>query len=129
RVAAGLCRGARCDPGARGEAHERGVVGMRSIVIGLVMALGVGTAACDHGSAPGGTATATSTDMSSPSAVAIPAAVIHISWRAMAVAGDDSASVFDNAVDAMQQLLAARGVTRIDRLTTDPMMARADRPI
>ena len=81
---------------------------MRSIVIGLVMALGIGVAFCNHGSA---------------------AAVTRISWRAMAVAGDDSASVFDNAVDAMRQLLTARGVTPVDRLTTDPTLTRADRPL
>jgi hypothetical protein len=99
---------------------------MRSIVIGLVLALGVSAAACDHG---GGTAVGTEVDSASPDAMAAPASVTHIPWRAMAVAGDDSAPVFDNAVDAMQRLLAARGVTRIDRFTSDPMVARSDRQI
>lgn len=47
----------------------------------------------------------------------------------MAVAGDDSAPVFDNAVDELQQLLAARGAGPVDRFTSDPTMAGADRPI
>jgi hypothetical protein len=43
----------------------------------------------------------------------------------MAVAGDDSAAVFDNAVAEMTKLLAARGVGPINRFTSDPMVARA----
>jgi len=43
-------------------------------------------------------------------------------WRALVAAGDDSIKVFDNAVDAMTELLSARGVQRIDRFTSDPTM-------
>jgi len=50
-------------------------------------------------------------------------------WRALVAAGDDSISVFDNAVDEMTQILAARGVTRIDRFTSDPTMVEKDRMI
>jgi len=50
-------------------------------------------------------------------------------WRALLAAGDDSIAVFDNAVDAMTKLLAERGVRRIDRFTSDPMVQRATRPI
>ena len=50
-------------------------------------------------------------------------------WRALAAAGDDSASVFDNAVDRFDQILTARGVTRVDRFTSDPTVARADLPL
>jgi hypothetical protein len=53
----------------------------------------------------------------------------RIQWRAMAVAGDDSAAVFDNAVEEIAEILAARGVHPIDRFTSDPMVARADLPI
>jgi hypothetical protein len=98
---------------------------MRSIVIGLVLALGFVIAACEIREQP---IFAAGSDLPPPGTV-LPVSVAHIPWRAMAVAGDDSAAVFDNAVDAMQQLLAARGVTRIDRLTTDPMVARTDRPV
>jgi len=52
-----------------------------------------------------------------------------VQWRALVAAGDDSISVFDNAVDEMTRLLASHGVTRIDRFTSDPMMARGDRLI
>jgi hypothetical protein len=48
-------------------------------------------------------------------------------WRALVAAGDDSISVFDNAVDAMTKILAARGVQRIDRFTSDPTMVDKDR--
>jgi hypothetical protein len=53
----------------------------------------------------------------------------RIPWRATAVAGDDSAQVFDNAVEEISEILAARGVHPIDRFTSDPMVARADLPI
>jgi hypothetical protein len=55
--------------------------------------------------------------------------VQHIRWRALAAAGDDSISVFDNAVDAMAELLRMRGVSRVDRFTSDPTLARDNRPI
>jgi len=50
-------------------------------------------------------------------------------WRAVLAAGDDSTPVFDNAVQRLSTLLAARGVGPIDRFTTDPMLARAALPI
>ncbi len=50
----------------------------------------------------------------------------RIQWRAMAVAGDDSAPVFDNAVEEISELLAARGAHPINRFTSDPMVAKAD---
>jgi hypothetical protein len=53
----------------------------------------------------------------------------RIAWRAMAVAGDDSAPVFDNAVKEISEILAARDVRPINRFTSDPMVARADLPI
>ena len=52
-----------------------------------------------------------------------------LQWRALAAAGDDSASVFDNAVDRLSQILAARGVSPVDRFTSDPTVAKADRPL
>ena len=55
--------------------------------------------------------------------------VQRVQWRALAAAGDDSIGVFDNAVDAMTQSLAAEGVRKIDRFTSDPMIAEADRPL
>jgi hypothetical protein len=55
--------------------------------------------------------------------------VRHIQWRALAAAGEDNAPVFDNAVDKMTEILAARGVAPIDRFTSDPMLQRADRRI
>jgi hypothetical protein len=55
--------------------------------------------------------------------------VQHIRWRALAAAGDDSISVFDNAVDAMTELLKLRGVNRIDRFTSDPTLVNDNRTI
>lgn len=53
----------------------------------------------------------------------------RIPWRAIVVAGDDSGSVFDNAVQEISAILAARGVRPINRFTSDPMLKRADLPI
>jgi hypothetical protein len=55
--------------------------------------------------------------------------VQNVQWRALVAAGDDSISVFDNAVDEMMEILAARGVSRIDRFTSDPTMVQKDRMI
>ncbi|HYD05094.1 MAG TPA: hypothetical protein VEC60_05190, partial [Reyranella sp.] len=58
-----------------------------------------------------------------------PAAIQKVQWRALVAAGDDSISVFDNAVDEMTQILSARGVSRIDRFTSDPTMVASGRMI
>jgi hypothetical protein len=52
-----------------------------------------------------------------------------VQWRALVAAGDDSISVFDNAVDEMTHILSARGVSRIDRFTSDPTMVGGGRMI
>jgi hypothetical protein len=52
-----------------------------------------------------------------------------VQWRALVASGDDSIAVFDNAVDTMTKILSTRGVTRIDRFTSDPALASAARPI
>lgn len=88
----------------------------------LMVAIGLALAACAQ-AAPGGDP---STDIP-PAPQSGP--VEHVQWRALAAAGDDSIAVFDNAVDRMTEILKARGVTRIDRFTSDPMLAQADRPI
>jgi hypothetical protein len=53
----------------------------------------------------------------------------HIQWRALAAAGEDNAPVFDNAVDKMAEILSARGVTPVDRFTSDPALQQPDRRI
>jgi Peptidase C13 family len=53
----------------------------------------------------------------------------RIQWRAIAVAGDDSAPVFDNAVEEIAEILAVHAVHPINRLTSDPMVANPHRPI
>jgi hypothetical protein len=87
--------------------------------IALFLLLGLGLGACgqDPARAPQGVSAVSN------------APPQRIPWRAMAVAGDDSAPVFDNAVEEIAEMLAARGVQPIDRFTSDPMVARADRPI
>jgi len=50
-------------------------------------------------------------------------------WKAVLVAGDDSIIVFDNAVVRIGQLLAERGVDQQRSLTSDTLIANADRPI
>jgi hypothetical protein len=62
-----------------------------------------------------------------PAAAAGP--VQQVQWRALVAAGDDSISVFDNAVDEMTHILSARGVSRIDRFTSDPTMVENGRMI
>lgn len=48
-----------------------------------------------------------------------PSAATPSSWRVVLVAGDDSAPVFDNAVDRLGDLLADRPGTDVRRLTSD----------
>lgn len=55
--------------------------------------------------------------------------VKHIKWRALVVAGDDSEAVFDNAVDALGEMLKAKGVKPVDRFTSDPQVANDNRRI
>jgi hypothetical protein len=83
----------------------------------LLMTLGAG--ACAH----------PSTEPAADPPAASNAPPQRIQWRAMAVAGDDSAPVFDNAVEEIAEILASRGVGPISRFTSDPMVARADLPI
>lgn len=92
---------------------------MKTWIVALAL-LSLGLASCGHDPS--------SDQVSGVSAVSnAPPQRIH--WRAMAVAGDDSAPVFDNAVEEISEILAARGVHPIDRFTSDPMVARADLPI
>jgi hypothetical protein len=86
-----------------------------------LFALGLALAACSQ-SAPSDTTSA---------ATAIPSSgsVQRIQWRALAAAGEDNAPVFDNAVDKMAEILAARNVSPVDRFTSDPALQRADRRI
>jgi hypothetical protein len=51
------------------------------------------------------------------------------SWRVVLVAGDNSIPVFDNAVDALQGMLAQRPGLDIRMLTSDPKRRSAERPI
>lgn len=44
------------------------------------------------------------------------------SWRVVLVAGDDSAPVFDNAVDRLSALLEERPGIELRRLTSDPLL-------
>jgi len=85
------------------------------------LAIGLVLAACSQGTA----SDATSTVSPEPSG----GSVQHIQWRALAAAGEDNAPVFDNAVDKMAEILAARNVSPVDRFTSDPALQRADRPI
>jgi Peptidase C13 family len=55
-------------------------------------------------------------------------AALH-SWRVVLVAGDDSAAVFDNAVDRLTQLLAGKPGLEIQRLTSDRRLRSAARGI
>jgi hypothetical protein len=85
------------------------------------LALGLLLTACSQGSRD---------DTTSAAALAPSAAPVQpIRWRAVAAAGEDNAPVFDNAVERMTEILAARGVAPVDRFTSDPMLQRADRPI
>jgi len=85
-----------------------------------LLALGLVLAACSQ-------ATGSSTASNVPPVQ--PAAVQKVQWRALVAAGDDSIGVFDNAVDEMTKMLAARGVSRIDRFTSDPSMVAPGRMI
>jgi hypothetical protein len=51
------------------------------------------------------------------------------SWRVVLVAGDDSAAVFDNAVDELGQLLAGKPGIELQRLTSDQRLRSASRRI
>lgn len=85
-----------------------------------LLALGLVLAACSQS---GGNSAASSAPAQASEAVQ------KVEWRALVAAGDDSISVFDNAVDAMTDILAARGVARIDRFTSDPTMVGNNRMI
>jgi hypothetical protein len=85
------------------------------------LAIVLAVAACMQ-AAPSETATG-----ASPARAAGPAQAVE--WRALVAAGDDSIVAFDNAADEMTEILSARGVTRIDRFTSDPRMAGSGRMI
>jgi hypothetical protein len=51
------------------------------------------------------------------------------SWRVVLVAGDDSAAVFDNAVDRLTEILAGRPGIEIQRLTSDRRLRSSTRGI
>jgi len=92
---------------------------MKTRIAAFIVLLALGLGACGHQAAE---------PASGVSVVRNPPPQ-RIAWRAMTVAGDDSAQVFDNAVEEMAEILAARGVTPDNRFTSDPMVARADLPI
>jgi hypothetical protein len=87
----------------------------------ILLAIGLALAACALTATSG---TASSTLPALPNG---PVQKVH--WRALAAAGEDNAPVFDNAVDEMAKILAAHGVVRVDRFTSDPMLQQPDRPI
>lgn len=91
---------------------------MRGCILGAVVLV---LAACSA------TAGSNGTGVRSPQPAA--AAPQPVQWQALLAAGDDSIAVFDNAVDEMTNILSARGVSRIDRFTSDPTMASEDRMI
>ena len=51
------------------------------------------------------------------------------SWRVLLVAGDDSASVFDNAVDRFTEILGSKPGVELYRLTSDQRLRSATRRI
>lgn len=51
------------------------------------------------------------------------------SWRVLLVAGDDSAAVFDNAVDRFTEILAGKPGIELYRLTSDRRLRSATRSI
>ena len=51
------------------------------------------------------------------------------SWRVVLVAGDSSAPVFDNAVDALNTLMRERPGVDVRRLTSDPNLESSSRPV
>lgn len=72
------------------------------------------------------TASAAAPQAAAPS----PAATTRLqSWRVVLVAGDDSASVFDNAVDALTEQLARRPGVDVRRLTSDSALESGDRSL
>jgi hypothetical protein len=83
-----------------------------------LLAIGLALAACTQN---------TSSDAASK--VQPPGAMQKVQWRALVAAGEDAQPVFDNAVDEMTALLSARGVSRIDRFTSDPTMVGDGRMI
>jgi hypothetical protein len=87
----------------------------------ILFAIGLALTACTE------SATSDTVSVVPPAQPAGP--VQNVQWRALVAAGDDSISVFDNAVDEMTEILAARGVSRIDRFTSDPTMVQKDRMI
>jgi hypothetical protein len=50
-------------------------------------------------------------------------------WRVLLVAGDDSAAVFDNAVDRFTEILASKPSVELYRLTSDRRLRSANRSI
>src|SRR3954468_3205327 len=86
-----------------------------------LLTIGLALAACTQGA---------SSDTTSSIPPAQPVGPVQqVQWRALVAAGDDSISVFDNAVNEMTQILSARGVSRIDRFTSDPTMVEKGRMI
>src|SRR5262245_52849797 len=51
------------------------------------------------------------------------------SWRVVLVAGDDSAAVFDNAVDKLAAILRGKPGIELYRLTSDRHLSSATRAI
>jgi hypothetical protein len=86
-----------------------------------LLAVGLLFSACSQNTSGDGGSTASPSQSSDPAR--------YIQWRALAAAGEDNAPVFDNAVDKMTEILAARGVAPIDQFTSDPALQRTDRPI
>jgi hypothetical protein len=98
---------------------------MKRNTVGLAVATAIVLAACANGGHE-----ESAQDTTAASAVALPSGPVqHVQFNALAAAGDDSIAVFDNAVDRFTQITAARGIDRIARFTSDPTLARADRPI
>lgn len=80
----------------------------RGLIVSMMLGLGVGLAACVAGTADG--------------------AALQ-SWRVVLVAGDDSAPVFDNAVNTLSELLSGKPGVDIRRLTSDRHLQSAARKI
>ena len=63
-------------------------------------------------------------------AVGHPAAAATLqSWRVVLVAGDDSAAVFDNAVDRLAEILSGKPGVDVQRLTSDRNLRSSNRRI
>lgn len=95
------------------------------LVLGLLLAV---LGACSGGdSKPVAATSAAAAPQAAASTAAVPK---HLqSWRVVLVAGDDSASVFDNAVDAFTQQLAGRPGVEVRRLTSDTALESGDRAL